>query len=99
VRNDRHNGLVATITLTNRSPKLITNAYVVIDTKAVNPHGGNRFFELAAQIAPGETRTIEGGVADRVRYDFKDIVEARRGYELERTVFADGSAWELPSPS
>lgn len=46
---------------------------------------------------PGK-HAIEGGVADRVRYDFKDIVEARRGYQLERTVFADGSAWELPSP-
>ncbi len=98
VRKNPGDHLIATVTLTNRSPKTIVKTHVLIDTKRVHPASGNRLFEVVAQIAPGETRTVDGRVMDDGHYDFKNSMDAHSGCELDQTVFKDGTTWESPSP-
>lgn len=95
----KNNGrMTATVTLTNRSLKAISDVDVLVDTKSVHVQGGKgRLFHAATPLFPGETRTVEALPMDYddSLYDFKF---ASNGCELENIVFADGTSWEQPSP-
>lgn len=98
VRASPRDGLIATVTLWNRSSLPIVETSALVDTKRPRPMSGNRIFDSRVRVAPGARRVMEARVVDRGEYDFKDWFAERTGCEVERVVFADGTSYEMPSP-